>query len=221
MRFLECSCALGATHTDRVTGSCLAAAESDALDPDIPGICLAAADVTVSADEPTALDEEAPGSCRAAADAVACSAATRSCQAAATAGKAPGPGPPNPGPIAPAMALLWPPYDSPPGAVSPCPPSMSVLPWTLAACRGSLVMYLVAVQSAWWKPSRRDLAVAGIGSIIGGGAMFAYDTAMIDSLYEQIEEMEDDLAYAGNNMGNEASMQRAAGAPTMQDIMRK
>lgn len=30
--------------------------------------------------------------------------------------------------------------------------------------------------SPWWKPSRRDFLVAGLGSIIGGGAMFVYDT---------------------------------------------
>ena len=35
---------------------------------------------------------------------------------------------------------------------------------------------LHAVQSPWFQPTRRDFIVAGLGSLIGGAAMFAYDT---------------------------------------------
>ena len=52
-------------------------------------------------------------------------------------------------------------------------------------------------QSPWFKPSRRDFIVAGIGSIFGGGAMFIYDSFVIDDLYDEIEDLGEEDAPIG------------------------
>ncbi|KAJ9527433.1 hypothetical protein QJQ45_025704 [Haematococcus lacustris] len=50
-------------------------------------------------------------------------------------------------------------------------------------------------SAPWYKPSRRDFIMAGIGSLFGGGAMYVYDTYVIEDLYDEIDDLEDELAF--------------------------
>ncbi|PNH12373.1 hypothetical protein TSOC_000669, partial [Tetrabaena socialis] len=68
------------------------------------------------------------------------------------------------------------------------------------------------VAAPWYKPSRRDFIVAGLGSIIGGAAMYVYDTYIISDLVDELEEAEDDLDLA------EEYVSRIANVPTMEDL---
>ncbi|MEW5303133.1 MAG: hypothetical protein WDW36_005855 [Sanguina aurantia] len=73
-----------------------------------------------------------------------------------------------------------------------------------------------------FKASKRDFVIAGLGAILGGGAMYFYDTYEINALNEEMDDMEDDRAYnteimADRLMGAQGG-QSAAPSPSMADL---
>ncbi|WIA37775.1 hypothetical protein OEZ86_014645 [Tetradesmus obliquus] len=81
-------------------------------------------------------------------------------------------------------------------------------------------------DQGWPKPNRRDLIAAGVGSLIGGAAMFVYDTLVINNLYDEIDDLEDELelaaeeAYLTEAAIEDADAADAAGG-TMEDLEKK
>lgn len=57
--------------------------------------------------------------------------------------------------------------------------------------------------------------MAGIGSIFGGGAMFVYDTFVIDDLYDEIEDLEDEVEFADDD---QQMLDEGGSMPSMEDL---
>lgn len=67
--------------------------------------------------------------------------------------------------------------------------------WRGSQCLLYGFLFLQPTSAPWYKPSRRDFIMAGIGSLFGGGAMYVYDTYVIEDLYDEIDDLEDELAF--------------------------